>query len=286
MPACPAVRVKRGKGACARGKAIDGPERFLEQFAPGLDAEPLVKTKGEDAMPGSRRAIRGPALRLSRRRLIGGLAAGVAVSAAGLVPARAFAAACGATPAQMTGPFYPLIAGEQDADLTRIAAGGGRALGEVIEVTGRVLGTNCEPLADAVIEIWQANAAGRYDHPRDPSPRPLDTNFQGYARLAVDGEGHYRFTTIKPGAYPVDFGPVENWTRPPHIHFKVHQTFAPTATTQMYFAGEALNDTDLLLNAVPAGQRSALIVDFADARADGVARGSFDIVLAGTMPSG
>jgi protocatechuate 3,4-dioxygenase beta subunit len=243
-------------------------------------------TREEDIMPGSDTGSTMRAPRLSRRRLMGGLAAGAAVGAVGLVPARAFAAACGPTPAQMTGPFYPLVAGEQDADLTRIAGASGRAAGEVIEVTGRVLGTNCEPVRDAVIEIWQANAAGRYDHPRDPSPRPLDPNFQGYARLAVDGEGRYRFTTIKPGAYPVDFGPVENWTRPPHIHFKVHQTFAPTATTQMYFAGEPLNDTDLLLQAVPAAQRADLIVGFADRRADGIARGSFDLVLAGTTPGG
>ncbi len=222
----------------------------------------------------------------TRRRVLGGIGAGLASVAVGLPPVRGFAQACKVTPTQMTGPFYPLVTPDEDWDLTNVAAGSGRADGTVVEIVGRVLDEQCRPVPHAVLEVWQANAAGRYDHPRDPNPAPRDPNFQGYGRLATDEDGRYRFLTVKPGPYPVDFGPVENWTRPPHIHFKVHQTFAPTLTTQMYFAGESLNDTDLLLQSVPEGLREMLVVDVGDLRADGVGRGTFNIAMSGTAPPG
>jgi len=105
------------------------------------------------------------------------------------------------------------------------------------------------------VDIWQANAAGRYAHERDPNPAPLDPNFQGWAILKTDGEGRYRFKTIKPGAYPVS----ENWTRPPHIHFKVSRRGYREITTQMYFEDEPLNNVDNLLNELPDDLRPTLI---------------------------
>src|SRR5712675_3509890 len=121
------------------------------------------------------------------------------------------------TPEQILGPFYPLKPLDQNADLTRVSGRPGRAEGQVLIVTGRVLNLNGEPVRNAKIEIWQANAHGRYTHPSDTNPAPLDPNFEGFAMQATDAEGRYRFKTIKPGAYPA----TANWMRPPHLHFEV-----------------------------------------------------------------
>ncbi|HEX9646979.1 MAG TPA: protocatechuate 3,4-dioxygenase [Alphaproteobacteria bacterium] len=209
--------------------------------------------------------------RLSRRRLIGALAAGGAL--AGAAPVRA--ASCLLTPDQATGPFYPVAFGESDADLTRVAGASLRAEGKVIEVTGAVLGADCRPLAGAVIELWQANAAGRYAHPREAgNARALDPGFQGAARLTAGADGAYRLVTIKPGAYPA----TGSWWRPPHIHFRVVAPDGHAFVTQMYFAGEELNEADRLYGSIPVELRDRVTVAF-DARADGVAAGQFDIVL-------
>ena len=106
-----------------------------------------------------------------------------------------------------------------------------------------------------VVDIWQANAAGRYAHEKDPNPAPLDANFQGWAIIKTDAEGNYRFKTVKPGAYPAE----ENWVRPPHIHYKVSRRGYHEITTQMYFPDDKLNDTDLLLNNVDEAARDTLI---------------------------
>jgi len=222
---------------------------------------------------------------LSRRQFVQGLGAGVAGAATVLGAGRRVMAACAPTAYQITGPFYPVAVEQQDWDMTRVAGGVGRAEGEVIEVVGRVLNERCEPVPYAVVEVWQANTHGRYDHPNDPNPAPLDPNFQGYARLVTDVDGRYRVLTVKPGAYPVNLPQFRDWTRPPHIHFKIHQTFAETVTTQMYFAGDPLNEADLLLQQVPEAPRSGLIVDFSTVREDGIPRGTFDIAMTGTdMP--
>ena len=205
--------------------------------------------------------------------MIAGLGAGVAVLAAG----RTAKAACTLSPYQVDGPFYPVAAQEQDWDLTRIAGGTGRAEGEVIEVVGQVLDSKCRPLSGCVIEVWQANIHGRYAHPRDkPRGRPLDANFQGYARFSAAEDGTYRILTIVPSSYAA----IGDWIRPPHIHFKVHAPLNPTLTTQMYFAGDPLNDKDLLLAPLPPGQRALLEVAFDRTRADGVRGGTFNLVLA------
>jgi protocatechuate 3,4-dioxygenase, beta subunit len=112
---------------------------------------------------------------------------------------------------------------------------------------GRVLNRAGEPLPGATIEIWQANAHGRYTHPSDTNPAPLDPNFNGFALQTTDAEGRYRFKTIKPGSYPTG---VDNWLRPPHIHFDVSGK-RDRLVTQMYFPGEALNDLDRIFNGTP-----------------------------------
>lgn len=146
------------------------------------------------------------------------------------------------TPDQILGPFYPVRHPEDaDADLTH-QAGKGAALGQIVYVMGRVLNLRGEPVAGAQLEVWQANAAGRYTHPSDPNPAPIDPNFDGYALIRTDAEGRYRFKTVKPGAYTV----ARDWTRPPHIHFDV-RGHLNRLVTQMYFAGEPLNDKDRLL---------------------------------------
>jgi protocatechuate 3,4-dioxygenase beta subunit len=147
------------------------------------------------------------------------------------------------TPDQILGPFYPVRKPvDGGTDLTRLPGSDASAQGELIYVMGRVLNMRGEPVRAAQLEIWQANTHGRYVHPSDPNPAPLDPNFQGYALVVSDDEGRYRFKTVKPGAYPVG----GDWVRPPHIHFDVRGQ-VNRLVTQMYFAGEALNDKDRLL---------------------------------------
>jgi protocatechuate 3,4-dioxygenase beta subunit len=134
-------------------------------------------------------------------------------------------------------------------DLSCVVQGGPRAIGQLISVSGRVCDEDGAPIAGALIEIWQANAAGKYIHQLDRHQAPLDPNFTGQGRFLTGAEGQYEFRTIKPGGYPV----MESdwWWRPPHIHFSI---FGPSwmnrFVTQIFFPGEPLNETDLLLNGV------------------------------------
>ena len=215
-----------------------------------------------------------PSWPVSRRALVATMSFGGVALAAG----RLARAACSITGFQIDGPFYPLaLPPEQDADLTKLAAGSGRAEGEVLEVSGQVRDAACRPLAGCIIEVWQADTHGRYAHPLDEARgRPLDANFQGYARMATGKDGAYRFLTVKPGSYLA----IGDWVRPAHIHFKVHAPFSPSLTTQMYFAGDPLNDKDLLQAPLSPEQRAGLQVAFDQKRADGVRVGRFDITLA------
>ena len=148
------------------------------------------------------------------------------------------------TPPQIVGPFYPVTERpDLAANLARPSGSAAEARGQLLYLTGRVFTCSGEPVPHARIEIWQANAAGRYAHPDDPNPAPLDPNFEGFAIQNTDAEGRYRFKTIKPGAYPTN---TPNWVRPPHLHFEVTGK-VNRLVTQMYFPGEALNDKDLLL---------------------------------------
>lgn len=211
---------------------------------------------------------------VSRRSVLTGLGAGAFTLAAGRL---AQAADCSATGYQLDGPFYPLaLPTDQDVDLTTVVGNGAHAAGEIIEVKGLVRDAKCQPLANCVIEIWQADMHGRYGHPLEPQGDQADKNFQFYARLMTDKDGGYRFRTVKPGSYLA----MGDWIRPPHIHFKVNAPFNPGLTTQMYFAGDPLNDLDLLQKALSADQRTALQVAFDTKNTDGLPTGTFNISLA------
>ncbi len=144
------------------------------------------------------------------------------------------------------GPFYPLThPADSDADLAWVKGRPARAAGEVIEISGRILDVKGIPIPGATIELWQANAAGRYAHPSDISTAPLDPNFHGFASLHSDSRGAWRIVTVKPGGYDSPIG-----QRPPHIHFDVrgrqHRNVA-----QLYFPEEeAGNKVDLLYKAL------------------------------------
>jgi protocatechuate 3,4-dioxygenase, beta subunit len=147
---------------------------------------------------------------------------------------------------ETTGPvFSPSEISSSDTDLTRQHEG--EPQGERIVVTGRVLDEDGRAIPNTLIEVWQANAAGRYRHQRDHHDAPIDPNFTGFGRTFSDGDGHYRFTTIKPGAYP--WGNHHNAWRPAHIHFSLFgPAFATRLVTQMYFPGDPLLAFDPIFN--------------------------------------
>jgi protocatechuate 3,4-dioxygenase, beta subunit len=148
----------------------------------------------------------------------------------------------------------------EDADLTRQHKG--EPIGERILVSGRVLDSDGEPVRETLVEVWQANAAGRYADPVDDHQAPLDPNFTGAGRCRTDSDGRYRFVTIKPGAYP--WQNHENAWRPAHVHFSL---FGPQLcsrlVTQMYFPGDPLMRFDPILNSIadPRG-RKLLVASF------------------------
>ena len=159
----------------------------------------------------------------------------------------------------------------------------GEPVGERIVVAGRVLDGDGRPVAGQLIEIWQANAAGRYVHKRDQHPAPIDPNFTGAGRTLTDDEGRYRFVTIKPGAYP--WGNHENAWRPAHIHFSLFgNAFSTRLVTQMYFPGDPLFEYDPIFQSVRDPQsRERMIARFdIDTTSPDWALGyQWDIVLRG-----
>src|SRR6266436_5154025 len=192
--------------------------------------------------------------RISRRHVLGMAVAGGSLVMSGGVSI-VFAQPLRRTPDQILGPFYPVRKPlDQDADLTTIAGKPGRAEGQVMHVMGRVLTVAGHPVHGARVEIWQANTHGRYTHPSDTNPAPLDPHFEGFAVLTTDAEGRYRMKTIKPGAYPA--GP--DRMRPPHMHFEVTGQ-SNRLVTQMYFAGEPLNDTDPFLQGAGANKERLIV---------------------------
>jgi protocatechuate 3,4-dioxygenase beta subunit len=130
-----------------------------------------------------------------------------------------------------------------------VSPNGKLAQGQLMQVSGRILDEDGRPIPNAIVELWQANAAGRYTHALDQRAAPLDPNFLGHGRVRSDANGVYQFLTIKPGAYPV---PVKDtWWRPPHIRFSVlGPSTLSRLVTQMYFPGEPLNDWDRILHSV------------------------------------
>jgi len=147
------------------------------------------------------------------------------------------------------GPAFGRIpVGPDDADLTRQHTG--EPLGERIIITGRVIDSDGRAVRSTLIEIWQANAAGRYVDPVDDHPAPLDPNFTGAGRCLTDDDGVYRFVTVKPGAYP--WRNHANAWRPAHVHFSLFgPSLASRLVTQMYFAGDPLIPFDPILNSIP-----------------------------------
>ncbi|NMF91218.1 hypothetical protein [Aromatoleum petrolei] len=186
-----------------------------------------------------------------------GLAAAFPTDAATLPP----------TPEDDIGPFYPLDwGGDIDADLTKLAeATGTTAEGVSLRVGGTVLDTAGKPVADASIEIWQADARGRYRHP-GVDPRTRDPGFQGFGRTMTDARGRYSFLTIVPGNYG---------SRPPHIHFRIAKPGRLEFITQMYFRGNNREG-----NGYAPPEREALSVDVTPAKGATPATATFDIILA------
>ena len=166
------------------------------------------------------------------------------------------------TLSERTGPAASELLPAGPLDLSRSAADAPKATGQLIQVSGRITDEDGSPLAGAVVEIWQANSAGKYIHDMDRHNAPIDPNFTGEGRLVTDAEGNFEFFSIKPGAYPV----LESgwWWRPPHIHFSIlGRSWMDRFVTQIFFPGEPLNETDLLLNAVSERDvRERLIFEF------------------------
>jgi protocatechuate 3,4-dioxygenase beta subunit len=180
------------------------------------------------------------------------------------------------------GPVFGRVkVGPDDHDLTRQHKG--EPLGERIIVTGRVVDSDGRPLSNTLVEVWQANAAGRYVDPVDQHPAPLDPNFTGAGRCLTDDDGHYRFVTIKPGAYP--WGNHPNAWRPQHIHFSLFgRAFTERLVTQMYFPGNPLLEFDPIYHSIREEKARQLLVssfDWETTTPDWALGYRFDIVLGG-----
>ena len=160
---------------------------------------------------------------------------------------------------EVSGPSAERVAGATVGDLTR--QHGGEPIGQRIFVSGRVLDDAGRPVPRTVVELWQANASGRYAHAVDRWNAPLDPNFTGAGRTITDDDGRYRFITIKPGAYP--WGNHPNAWRPEHIHFSLFgPAFATRLVTQMYFPGDPLIAIDPIANALAPEARDRLVSRF------------------------
>ena len=196
--------------------------------------------------------------------------------AAGVLAAGGSAATRKPTPAQSRGPFYPdQLPLDQDNDLTRLrparAATSGSAKGELTDLTGRVLAADGTPLPDALVEIWQCDAHGRYIHTDDRGGRPRDPGFQGYGKTRTGADGGYRFRTIKPVPYP---------GRAPHIHVAVAAADGRRLVTQLYVEGAPENGRDFLRQRLSPAQRRLVTIPFRP-RGDGAGphTARFDMVL-------
>ena len=176
---------------------------------------------------------------------------------------------------QILGPFYPLGEPSKGGDLTRVAGRQGQAKGQILYLGGRVLNRSGQPVRGGKLEIWQANSFGRYRHPNDDNPAPLDDNFEGFAVVHTDDDGRYNLKTVKPAAYPV--GP--STIRPAHIHFEVSGR-SERFVTQMYFAGDPHHAADPFLQS--AARKETIVMPVLDAgpgvEAD-AKRVIFDIIL-------
>lgn len=196
--------------------------------------------------------------------------AGAALATAGLAASGGLAHAAPAlTAGAPMGPFYPIERpADDDFDMTMVKGGSGRALGRVIEVSGRVLDRKGNPVSGAVLELWQCNAAGRYAHAADVATAPLDPNFQGFAKLTTGSSGEWRVRTIKPSGYDSPIG-----HRTPHIHFDIFGQ-QHRLISQMYFSEDHdLNAKDMLYKQLGDDAITAM------AKLDAADKYRWDIVL-------
>jgi protocatechuate 3,4-dioxygenase, beta subunit len=186
----------------------------------------------------------------------------------------AFAQELVRTPPQTEGPYYPIqLPLDQDNDLLIVNDSITPAVGEIVELSGRVLTPSGTPVRNATVEIWQADNTGAYLHPRSSGYATRDMNFQGYGRFETASGGEYRFRTIKPGLYT---------GRTRHIHFKIKAAGRQELTTQCYFQGEARNASDNVLRGIRnERERNSVIVGLEPVSGSkvGAVAGKFDIVL-------
>jgi len=161
-----------------------------------------------------------------------------------------------ATPKEIEGPFYPILAQkDKDFDLTKFGDQKDTASGDHIFIRGEVVDQDGNLIEDATVDLWQANVHGRYRHPHDTSEGKLDPNFQGWAIVQSGKKGGFKFKTVYPGAYAVG----EDWTRPPHIHFKVSKRGYEELVTQMYFPEHPLNAKDHLINRKTEDEKKLMV---------------------------
>lgn len=207
------------------------------------------------------------------------LKASVALLGAGILApiGSAFAQmALNRTQDQILGPFYPIMSKpNRSGDLTQVPGGSGRAKGQLLIVKGRVIDPAGKAVAGADVEIWQANAVGRYAHPDDTNPAPLDPNFEGFGAATTGADGRYEFLTIKPSPYPI----TPTRTRPAHIHFDVKGRH-DELVTQMYFEGDPYLEKDSFLQSAPDPKTLIVKLQSPKKEADPLVA-VFDIVIRG-----
>jgi protocatechuate 3,4-dioxygenase beta subunit len=189
---------------------------------------------------------------------------------------RALAADLAVTPAQTEGPFYPVaVPADFDNDLVQVRGQAAHAMGTILHLQGRVLDASGKPMIAAMVEIWQCDAQGLYDHPGQPGRERRDSAFQGYGRFVSDEQSHYGFRTLKPVAYP---------GRTPHIHLKVAAADGRRLTTQFYLAGDPQNERDFVYRAAVRDPRARERIEMRPEPAPGIEPGalsaSMDIVIA------
>jgi protocatechuate 3,4-dioxygenase beta subunit len=205
---------------------------------------------------------------VARRSLLGAAALPLGLS----VPTGASAQAAGAaapTPRQARGPFYPPDPPrDAGADLI-VERDGRRARGEPVLLEGRVVDTAGRPLAGTLVELWQCNADGRYHHPRDDGPAPVDPLFRGYGRAVAAADGRWAFRTVRPVPYP---------GRTPHVHLQLTTPGGLQLVTQMYVRGEPQNERDGLLSRLTGAERDRLLADFVRTP-EGGWRAAFGVVM-------
>ena len=216
---------------------------------------------------------------ITRRRILSSSLLTLPMLAApGLVGVAAKGQACDVTAEQSEGPFYPTVPIESRSNLIPAASSQIQPAGVPIVVRGRLTDARCRPLANGEVQLWQADARGRYNHPGDRGGGGIESGFLYWGKTSTDKAGNYCFVTILPAAYPAG----GSWMRPPHIHFKFSAGGDRQLTTQMYFPGQPLNDRDFLLQGVSAARRRALIASPVSAEGQGpqsMAEYRFDVVI-------